>query len=365
MQLELHFFGDQRTFLIKIATKSTADGGCDSAQTLSGEGGKPVQLGGQDVTRLDFDWPANLTSNAYYFCVFPMAYPTTAPNAAASATAQGTPIGSPVATATPKPTPVVTPIVSGPNEANSTIPFIYTRDAAAKVALPAQSNGFVSGGAQVQVTLTNWLSKNRAAPASVALTQVGQQDSPNANPPTSAVFSVSSPPDTKGNCTLLVNIPSNLTSDSVAITPPYMLIVGGSGIYQRSDPFAITSPLSPTVAVTSAPTHVAGSGGGGGLLQVLGWIVAVLAFLGAIGGVLYLALNSRRAKADAPQPQGAAPWGTPPQNTWGGGPQGNLWDDPPQDSLGGGPPNWGPGTQGAQPDWDAPTEPGRWPGNRP
>jgi hypothetical protein len=358
----LSFFGDPSLYQIKVATKSTDDGGCDNAQTLSGDGGKPVQLGGQDVTQMEFDWPANLASNAYYFCVFPMATPTAAPTA--TATTQSSPVSSPAATATPKPTPVVTPVISGPNEAHSTIPFVYTRDAGAKVALPTQTGGTVTAGAQVQVTLSNWLSKNRAAPTSVSLTPLGQQDSPNANAPVSATFSVSSPPDSKGNCTLLVTIPSTLTSDKLAVTPPYLMIVGGPGIYQRSDPFTITPALSPTVPVSPTPTHVAGGSGGGGLLVILGWILAVLAFLGAIGGVLYLALNSHRASPDAPQPRDAAPWGENPNARWGR-PQGGLWDDAPQDSWGVGPSNWGQGPQGSRPDWDAPTEPGRWPGDRP
>src|SRR6185437_10466744 len=112
-------------------------------------------------------------------------------------------------------------------------------------------------------------------------------------------------------------------------TRPYLLIVGGPGIYQRSDPFAVNPALSPTVAVTATPPPSNGAGGGG-LLLVIGWIVAFLAFLGAIGGVLYLALNSRRAKPDAQPPQGSAPSGGSSDSQWGG-PQGNLWDDPPQD----------------------------------
>ena len=151
--LQLNFFGDPQLYQVKVATKSTEEGGCDSAQTLSGDGGKPVQLGGQDPTTLDFDWPKTLTSNAYYFCVFPMSSPTAGPTATATATSQATPIGSPVATATPRPTPVVTPVISGPNEANSIIPFVYTRDATTKVALPAQNNANVAAGSQVQVTL--------------------------------------------------------------------------------------------------------------------------------------------------------------------------------------------------------------------
>ena len=316
---------------------------------------------------LDFDWPKSLTSNAYYFCVFPMSTPTAGPTATATATPLVTPTGSPVATATPRPTPVVTPVISGPNEANSTIPFVYTRDATAKVALPAQNNANVIAGSQVQVTLSNWLSKNRAAPTSVWLAPTGHQDTPNEDAPANLTFSVSSPPDSKGNCTLLVTIPSGLDSalGSKTATLPYLLIVGGPGIYQRSDPFAISPALSPTVAATFTPTSSGGSGGGG-LLLVIGWIVAFLAFLGAIGGVLYLALNSRRAKPDAQQPQGSAPWGGSSDGQWGG-PQGNLWDDPPQDPWGGGgvSTNWGQGGQGPRPDWDAPTEPGRWPGDRP
>ncbi len=150
-----------------------------------------------------------------------------------------TPTGSPVATATPRPTPVVTPVISGPNEANSTIPFVYTRDATAKVALPAQNNANVIAGSQVQVTLSNWLSKNRAAPTSVWLAPTGHQDTPNEDAPANLTFSVSSPPDSKGNCTLLVTIPSGLDSalGSKTATLPYLLIVGGPGIYQRSDPF--------------------------------------------------------------------------------------------------------------------------------
>jgi hypothetical protein len=366
VQLELHFFGEQRLYQIKVATKATDDGGCDGAQTLSGEGGKPIQLGGQDVTRLAFDWPANLSSNTYYFCVFPMAYPTAGPTATATATAKVSPVGSPPATATARPTATATPIITGPNEANSTIPFVYTRDAGAKVTLPAQNNVNVVAGSQVEITLTNWLSKNRAAPTTVWLTQLGQQDSPNANAPVSATFSVSSPPDSKGNCKLLVTIPSDLTSapGSQTATQPYMMIIGGPGIYQRSDAFAIAPSLSPTVAVTATATRSGGSGGGGGLLLILGWIVAVLAFLGAIGGVLYIALNSRRAKPEASPPQSATPWGGASNSQWGG-PQGNLWDDPPQDSWGGVSTNWGEGTQGSRPDWDAPTEPGRWLGDRP
>jgi hypothetical protein len=362
--LQLNFFGDPQLYQIKVATKPTAEGGCDSAQTLSGDGGKPIQLGGQDATTLDFDWPKSLTSNAYYFCVFPMSSPTAAPTATATATSQVTPTGSPAATATPRPTPVVTPVISGPNEANSTIPFVYTRDTAAKVALPAQSNFNIVAGSQIQLALTNWLSKNRAAPTSVWVAPTGHQDTPNEDAPVNATFSVSSPPDSKGNCTLLVTIPSDLDSapGSKTGTRPYLLIVGGPGIYQRSDPFAVNPALSPTVSVTATPPPSSGSGGGG-LLLVLGWIVAVLAFLGAIGGVLYLALNSRRAKPDAQQPQSSAPWGATDE-PWGG-PQGNLWDDPPQDSWGGVSTNWGQGGQGPRPDWDAPTEPGRWPGDRP
>jgi hypothetical protein len=364
--VQLNFFGDPQLYQIKVATKATDAGGCDSPQALSGDGGNPVQLGGQDPTTVDFDWPKTLPSNTYYFCVFPMSTPTAGPTATATATAQATPTGSPVATATPKPTPVITPVISGPNEANSTIPFVYTRDAAAKVALPAQNSATVAAGSQVEVTLTNWLSKNRAAPTSVWLAQTGQQTTPTENAPVNATFSVSSPPDSKGNCTVLVTIPSDLTSvpDAKTATQPYMMIVGGSGIYQRSDPFAITPPLSPTVAATSTPAPSNGSGGGG-LLLVIGWIVAFLAFLGAIGGVLYLALNSRRAKPDAQQPQSSAPWGENSDSQWGG-PQGNLWDDPPQDPWGGGAStNWGQGSHGPRPDWDAPTEPGRWPGDRP
>jgi hypothetical protein len=173
-----------------------------------------------------------------------------------------------------------------------------------------------------------------------------------------------------------VTIPSDLDSapGSKTATRPYLLIVGGPGIYQRSDPLGISPALSPTVAATSTPSSNNGSGGGG-LLLVIGWIVAFLAFLGAIGGVLYLALNSRRAKPDAQQPQSSAPWGGSSGSQWGGPqgnlwddpPQGKLWDDPPQDSWGGGgvSTNWGQGGQGPRPDWDAPTEPGRWPGDRP
>ncbi len=364
--LELHFFGDPQLYQIKLATKSTEEGGCDNAQTLSGDGGKPVQLGGQDPTTIDFDWPKTLPSNAYYFCVFPMSTPTAGPTATATATSQASPVGSPIATATPKPPPVITPAISGPNEANSIFPFIYTRDAAAKVALPTQNNASVAAGSQVQVALTNWLSKNRAAPTSVWLAHTGQQGSPYGDAPVNATFSVSSQPDSKGNCTLLVTIPSDLVS-TLALTATgdsTAMIVGGPGIYQRSDPFLITPTLSPTVVVTSTPTSSGGSGGGG-LLLVIGWIVAFLAFLGAIGGVLYLALNSRRAKPDAQQPQSSAPWGGSSDGQWGG-PQGNLWDDPPQDPWGGGvSTNWGQGGQGPRPDWDAPTEPGRWPGDRP
>jgi len=362
--LQLHFFGDPQLYQIKVAIKPTDEGGCDNALTLPGDGGKPVQLGGQDVTNIDFDWPKSLTSNAYYFCVFPMSSPTAGPTATATATSQATPIGSPVATATPKPTPVITPVISGPNEANSTIPFIYTRDATPKVALPAQNSANVAAGSQVQVTLTNWLSKNRAAPTSVWLTQAGQQDSPNENAPANATFSVSSPPDSKGNCTLLVTIPSDLISAPGVKTAaqPYMMIVGGSGIYQRSDPFVINLALSPTVAATATPAS-SGSGGGGGLLLVLGWIVAVLAFLGALGGVFYLVLNSQRGKANAQPPQNPTPWGGATDSQWGG-PQGSLWDDSPGNSGGGVSTNWGQGSQGSPPDWDAPTEPGRWPGDR-
>src|SRR5262249_30988985 len=158
--------------------------------------------------------------------------------------------------------------------------------------------------------------------------------SPNESAPVSAQFTVTTPPDTKGNCTLNVTIPQSLTagSNASAASQPYLMIVGGPGIYQRSDPITIIPALSPTVAVTNTPTHVAGQSGGGGLLQVLGWIVAIIAFLGAIGGVLYLALSSsRRAKANAPQPQGSAPWGGPQQDSWSG-PQGKLWGDSPDDS---------------------------------
>src|SRR5262245_9818417 len=70
--LQLNFFGDPQLYQIKVATKPSDEGGCDNSQTLSGDGGKPVQLGGQDATTVDFDWPRSLTSNAYYFCVFPM-----------------------------------------------------------------------------------------------------------------------------------------------------------------------------------------------------------------------------------------------------------------------------------------------------
>jgi hypothetical protein len=364
--LELHFFGDPHLYQIKLATKPTDEGGCDNAQTLSGDGGKPVQLGGQDPTTIDFDWPKTLPSNAYYFCVFPMSTPTAGPTATATATSQASPVGSPVATATPKPPPVITPVISGPNEANSIFPFVYTRDAAAKVALPAQNSASVAAGSQVQVALTNWLSKNRAAPTSVWLAHTGQQGSPSGDAPVNATFSVSSQPDSKGNCTLLVTIPSDLISTVGANGDRgfYAMVVGGPGIYQRSGPFLITPTLSPTVAATSTPVASGGSGGGG-LLLVIGWIVAFLAFLGAIGGVLYLALNSRRAKPDAQSPQGSAPWGGSSDGQWGG-PQGNLWDDPPQDPWGGGvSTNWGQGGQGPRPDWDAPTEPGRWPGDRP
>jgi hypothetical protein len=361
--LQLNFFGDPQLYQVKVAAKSTEEGGCDSAQTLSGDGGKPIQLGGQDATSLDFDWPKNLTSNAYYFCVFPMSTPTAGPTA--TATSQASPVGSPVATATPKPPPVITPVISGPNEANSIIPFVYTRDASAKVALPAQNNANVAAGSQVQVTLSNWLSKNRAAPTSVWLAPTGHQDTPNEDAPANLTFSVSSPPDSKGNCTLLVTIPSGLDSalGSKTATLPYLLIVGGPGIYQRSDPFAITPALSPTVAATSTPVASGGSGGGG-LLLVIGWIVAFLAFLGAIGGVLYLALNSRRAKPDAQPPQGSAPWGGASGSQWDGL-RGGLWDDSPENSSGGVSTNWGQGGQGPRSDWDAPTEPGRWPGDRP
>jgi hypothetical protein len=366
--LQLNFYGGQQLYQIKLATKPTDEGGCDNAQTLSGDGGKPIQLGGQDATTIGFDWPKTLASNAYYFCVFPMSTPTAGPTATATATSQATVVGSPVATATPKPPPVITPVISGPNEANSTIPFVYTRDTSAKVALPAQSNSNIVAGSQVQLTLTNWLSKNRAAPTSVWVAPTGHQDTPNEDAPINLTFSVSSPPDTKGNCTLLVTIPSDLDSapGSKTATRPYLLIVGGPGIYQRSDPFGITPALSPTVPATSTPAPSGGSGGGG-LLLVIGWIVAFLAFLGAIGGVLYLALNSRRAKPDAQPPQSSAPWGGG-SDSQRGGPQGNLWDDPPQDSWGGGggvSTNWGQGGQGPRPDWDAPTEPGRWPGDRP
>jgi hypothetical protein len=257
-------------------------------------------------------------------------------------------------------------VISGPNEANSIFPFVYTRDAAAKVALPAQNSASVAAGSQVQVALTNWLSKNRAAPTSVWLAHTGQQGSPYGDAPVNATFSVSSQPDSKGNCTLLVTIPSDLISTVGANGDRgfYAMVVGGPGIYQRSGPFLITPTLSPTVAATSTPVASGGSGGGG-LLLVIGWIVAFLAFLGAIGGVLYLALNSRRAKPDAQSPQGSAPWGGSSDGQWGG-PQGNLWDDPPQDPWGGGvSTNWGQGGQGPRPEWDAPTEPGRWPGDRP
>jgi hypothetical protein len=244
---------------------------------------------------------------------------------------------------------------------------VYTRDAAAKVALPAQNGVNVVAGSQVQVALTNWFSKNRAAPTSVWLAHTGQQGSPNASPPVNATFSVSSPPDSKGNCTLLVTIPSDLISTTGANGDRgfYAMVVGGPGIYQRSEPFLITPSLSPTVAATTTPAPSGGSGGGG-LLLVIGWIVAFLAFLGAIGGVLYLALNSRRAKPDTQPTQSSAPWGENTGSQWGG-PQGNLWDDPPQDPWGGGgvSTNWGQGGQGPRSDWDAPTEPGRWPGDRP
>jgi hypothetical protein len=125
--------------------------------------------------------------------------------------------------------------------------------------------------------------------------------------------------------------------------------------------------LSPTVAVSATPTHVAGGSGGGGLVQILGWIVAVLAFLGAVGCVLYLALNSRRAPAETEQPPTSAPWATPSDNSWGGpqgGLQGGLWDEPSPGSGPTGSTHWGQGPQGSRPDWDAPTEPGRWPGDR-
>jgi hypothetical protein len=362
--LQLNFFGDPQLYQIKVATKSTEAGGCDSAQTLSGNGGKPTQLGGQNPTILAFDWPKSLTSNTYYFCVFPMSSPTAGPTATATATSQATPTGSPVATATPRPTPVVTPVISGPNEANSTIPFVYARDVDAKVTLPAQNNSNVAAGSQIQVTLANWLSKNRAAPTSVWLAQTGQQDTPNENTPINATFSVTSPPDSKGNCTLLVTIPSDLASTPGAktATQPYLMIVGGPGIYQRSASFAITSALSPTVSVTATPV-TRGSGGGGGLLLVLGWMVAVLAFLGALGGVFYLVLNSQRGKANAQPPQTPTPWGGASDSQWGG-PQGSLWDDSPGNPGGGVSTNWGQENQGARPDWDAPTEPGRWPGDR-
>jgi hypothetical protein len=218
------------------------------------------------------------------------------------------------------------------------------------VALPAQSNFNVVAGSQVQLTLTNWLSKNRAALTSVWVAPTGHQDTPNEDAPLNATFSVSSPPDSKGNCTLLVTIPSDLDAapGSKTGTRPYLLIIGGPGIYQRSDPFAVNPALSPTVAVTATPPPRNGAGGGG-LLLVIGWIVAFLAFLGAIGGVLYLALNSRRAKPDAQQ-QGSAPeWSSDGQ--WGG-PQGNCgrslrsvgrWCST----------NWGQETQGSRPDWDA------------
>jgi hypothetical protein len=363
VHLQLNFFGDPHLYQIKVATKSTEEGGCDSAQTLSGNGGKPIQLGGQDPTRLDFDWPKSLTSNAYYFCVFPMSAPTAAPTPTDAPAV--TPTGSPVATATPKPTPVVTPVISGANEANSTIPFVYTRDADAKVTLSAQNSSNVAAGSQVQITLANWLSKNRAAPTSVWLAPTGQQDTPNENAPVNATFSVTSPPDSKGNCTLLVTIPADFASTPGAktATQSYIMIVGGPGIYQRSASFAITSALSPTVAVTATPAS-GGSGGGGGLLLVLGWIVAVLAFLGALGGVFYLILNSQRGKANAQPPQASAPWGGAPDSPWAG-PQGGLWDDSPGNSSGGVSTNWRQGSQASRPDWDAPTEPGRWPGDRP
>jgi hypothetical protein len=366
VQLELHFFGDPQLYIIKVAVTSTADGGCDHALTLPGDGGKPVQLGGQDATKVEFDWPASLASNAYYFCVFPAAYPTSAPTATATATAIGTPASSPVATATPKPAPTPTAFVTGPNQGVSQIPFVYTRDAGAKVALPAQSNAPITAGAQVQVTLTNWLSRNRAAPTSVTLTQVGQQDSPNQNAPISAQFTVTTPPDSKGNCVLNVTIPQSLGSgsDANSASQPYLMVVGGPGIYQRSDPITVAPAVSPTVAVSPTPTRRAGQSGGGGLLQVLGWVVAILAFLGAIGGVLYLALNSSRRAQQAKAPQPSAPWGGPQQNSWGG-PQGNLWGDSPDDSWGAGPSNWGQGPQGSRPDWDAPTQQERWPGERP
>jgi hypothetical protein len=376
VRLELNFFGDQQLYQIKVATKPTDKGGCDTAQALSGDGGKPVQLGGQDATRVEFDWPGNLASNAYYFCVFPMSTPTAAPTATATATATGTPVSSPAATATPKPTPVLAPVISGPNQATSTIPFDYTRDASATVALPNPDAASAAAGAQIDVTLTKWLSQNRAAPTSVVLAQVGQSDSPTEDAPVSANFTVTTPPDTKGNCKLSVTIPATLNSghNQTGATQPYLMIIGGPGIFQRSDPFAITPSLSPTVPVSPTATGAKG-GSGGGLLPVLGWIVAVLAFLGAIGGVLYLALNARRAKGDAPQPQRSAPWGAPQQDTWGqdtwgqntrgGGPQGKLWEDtPPQGSGGGVSTNWGQGPQGPGSGWDAPTEPGRWPEDR-
>jgi hypothetical protein len=359
VQLELHFFGDQHLYLIKVATKSTESGGCDHPLALTGEGGKPVQLGGPDVTRVEFDWPAGLSSNTYYFCVFPAAYPTVAP----TATVNATPLNSPVATATPKTTPTPTPIVTGPNEAFSTIPFYYTRDASAVVALPDPNAGSVAAGAQVDVTLTKWVSQNRASPTSVVLTKIGQQDAPTVDAPVNAVFNVTTPPDSKGNCKLSVTIPASLNSgpNAISASQPYMMIVGGPGIYQRSDPFAVTPSLSPTVAVTITPTHVAGgSGSGGGIaLQILGWLVAILAFLGAIGGVLYLALVRHRPDVDAPPPgssRASAPWGATPSN---------LWSGPQQDAWGDGSSTWGQGSAGSTPDWDAPTEPGRWPGDRP
>jgi hypothetical protein len=355
VRLELHFFGDTHLYLIKVATKPTNSGGCDNAQALSGEGGKPVQLGGQDVTNVDFDWPANLASRAYYFCVFPAAYPTATPTATTSGTPLSTPAGGP--TATPRPTPP--PIVTGPNQASSTVPFFYTRDASATVALPNPDTASAAAGAQVTVTLTKWLSQNRAAPTSVVLMQVGQQDSPNEDAPVSADFSVTTPPDSKGNCTLSVTIPANLNSgpNQKGATQPYLMVVGGPGIFQRSDPFAITPTITPTVSVTPTPTHVAGGSGGGGLLVVIGWIVAFLAFLGAVGGVLYLAL-SRRAGGDAPSPGAGAPWAGPPDSAPGGSEPGGwglrspTWDQ------------WGQGSPGSTPDWDAPTEPGRWPEDR-
>jgi hypothetical protein len=98
--------------------------------------------------------------------------------------------------------------------------------------------------------------------------------------------------------------------------------------------------------------------------MVLGWIVAVLAFLGALGGVLYLVLNAQRGNANTPPPQNPTPWGGTPGSQWDGL-NGGLWDDSPGSSGGGVSTNWGQGNQGSRPDWDAPTEPGRWPGDRP